>query len=282
MVGSYVCDVFRGWEVVLTDIVAGCEWLDIRDPESVRRSIDTARPDVVLHLAAATDVDRCEREPGFAHETNAVGTRNVAVACQADDVPLVYISTGGVFDGEKAEPYVESDVPRPLNVYAAAKLAGERFVADLLPRSYIVRAGWMMGGGARDTKFVGNLVELVAAGRTLLRAVNDTRGTPTYAKDLLTGIARLFVTERYGLYHMGNEGWCTRYDMALAVRDALDRSDVAVEPVDSSAFPLPAPRGRSEAIRSEKLERLGIGLRPWRDALREYVAGELAPRLLRA
>src|SRR5439155_17083343 len=121
----------------------GAESLDIRDASAVGAAIRRARPDVVLHLAAATDVDRCEREPEWAHASNAAGTRNVAAACQAVDAPLVYISTGGVFDGEKPDAYVESDTPNPLNVYAIAKLAGERAVAELLPRSYIVRAGWM-------------------------------------------------------------------------------------------------------------------------------------------
>jgi dTDP-4-dehydrorhamnose reductase len=281
MVGSYVREVFSASELVLTDIIPGNESLDVRDAPAVSAAMQRARPDVVLHLAAATDVDRCEREPEWAHASNAAGTRNVALACQSIDVPLVYISTGGVFDGEKREAYVESDTPNPLNVYAIAKLAGERAVAELLPRSYIVRAGWMMGGGARDTKFVGKVVELVAAGRTPLRAVADMTGTPTYAKDLLSGIARLLATERYGVYHMGNEGVCTRYDMALALRDALGRPDVRVDPVDASAFPASAPRGRSEAIRSEKLAALGITMRPWREALHEYVTRELAPRLRR-
>jgi dTDP-4-dehydrorhamnose reductase len=281
MVGSYVAEVFKGWELGLSDIVEGFERVDVREAESVRKAIGDMRPDVVLHLAAATDVDRCQREADWAYHSNALGTQNVALACQALDVPLVYISTGSVFSGEKAEPYIEFDEPGPVNVYAHAKLAGERIVASLLRRYYIVRAGWMIGGGARDTKFVGKIVDLIAAGRTPLRAVADTRGTPTYAKDLLDGIARLLATRYYGLYHMGNAGSCTRHDVALAVRDALGRPDVAVEAVDSSVFPLPAPRPRSEAIRNLKLELLGMNLRPWRDALEDYVTTELAPRVRR-
>jgi len=281
MVGSYVLEVFKGWDVVLTDIVEGVQRLDVREPESVRKVVGEARPDVVLHLAAATDVDRCQREPEWAYHSNAVGTQNVALACQALDVPLVYVSTGSVFSGEKAEPYIEFDEPAPVNVYANAKLAGERIVASLLRRAYIVRAGWMIGGGARDTKFVGKIVDLIGAGRTPLRAVADTFGTPTYAKDLLGGIARLISTGYFGLYHMGNTGSCTRHDVALAVRDALGRPDIAVEAVDSSVFPLPAPRPRSEAIRNLKLDLLGMSMRPWREALQEYVTTELAPRLHR-
>lgn len=282
MVGSYVADVFKEWDLTLTDVVPGVERVDVTDRDLVRRAVERARPDIVLHLAAATDVDRCELEPEWAHRSNAVGTENVVLACQAGDIPLVYVSTASVFSGEKGAPYVESDEPGPVNAYAAAKLAGERAVTSRLSRYYVVRAGWMMGGGARDTKFVGKMTELIAAGRTPLRAVADTWGTPTYARDLLGAVEGLLATDAYGLYHVGNEGTCTRHDMALAIREALGRPDVVVEAVDSSVFPLPAPRPRWEAIRTVALARLGLAPRPWRDALRDYVAAELAPRLRRA
>lgn len=281
MVGSYVGDVFSEWELVLTDVVPGVERLDVAEDDEVQRAVEKAAPDVVLHLAAATDVDRCETEPAWAQRVNAGGTEHVARACARVGATLVYVSTGAVFPGDKDEPYVESDPTGPVNVYARAKLDGERAVAERVARSYIVRAGWMMGGGARDTKFVGKMTELIAAGRTPLRAVADGRGTPTYARDLLGAIARLLATDAYGIYHAGNAGSCTRYDMALAIRDALGRPDIVVEPVDASVFPLPAPRPRSEAIRSLALERLGLAPRPWREALHEYVTTELAPRLRR-
>ena len=282
MVGSYVKDVFKEWELGLSDIVDGSERVDVTEIDAVRRAVERARPEVVLHLAAATDVDRCEIEPEWAHRSNAIGTENVARACADVGATLVYISTSSVFSGEQDEPYVERDATGPVNAYAKAKLEGERAVRDRLSRYYIVRAGWMMGGGARDTKFVGKMAEFVAKGRTPLRAVADMRGTPTYARDLLGAIQGLVATEAYGLYHAANEGTCTRYDMALAIREALGRPDIVVEAVDSSVFPLPAPRPRSEAIRSLALPRLGLALRPWRDALHEYVTTELAPRLPRS
>jgi dTDP-4-dehydrorhamnose reductase len=280
MVGSYVPEVFREWDLVLTDIVDGFARVDVTELDVVRRAIERARPDVVLHLAAATDVDRCETEPEWAWRTNAAGTDHVARACAELGPRLVYVSTSSVFPGDKAEPYVESDEPGPVNVYARAKLEGERAVARHLPRHLIVRAGWMMGGGPRDKKFVGMMTQFIAGGRTPLRAVADTSGTPTYARDLLEAITGLLAADASGLYHAGNAGACTRYDMALAIREALGRPDVVVEPVDSSAFPLPAPRPRSEAIRSLALERLGLAPRPWRAALTDYVMRELAPGIL--
>src|SRR5436190_67595 len=277
MVGAYVPHVFREWELVLTDIVGEFERLDVRDGDAVRRSVERAAPDAVLHLAAETDVDLCEREPERARLTNALGTGHVAAACQAADVPLVYVSTAGVFSGEQSEPYVESDAPRPLNRYAAAKLAGEEAVTARVRRATIVRAGWMIGGGPLDKKFVGKIAELIAARRSPLRAVNDTWGSPTYARDLLVTVAQLLAAGHAGLYHVANAGRATRYDIALVVRDALGAADVDVIPVASTEFPQSAPRPRSEVVRCRALEALGMPPRPWREAVMEYVTGELAP-----
>ena len=274
MVGSYVRRAFADHEVVLTDVSEGWMFVDVCDAIGVKRAIAEARPDAVLHLAAATDVDRCEQEPDWAERTNAVGTQNVVRACETSAIPLVYVSTGAVFPGARTEPYTEVDTPDPSNVYARSKHAGEQIV-DALPRHYIVRAGWMFGGATRDVKFVGKIARLIQGGQTRLEAVDDLVGSPTYALDLLVGIHALMQTEAYGVYHMANAGSCTRYGCALAIRDTLDRPDVEIVPVSSNRFPLPAPR-RSEALRSLKLEPLGLAMRPWQEALREYLVTELA------
>ena len=274
MVGSYVRRAFADHDLVLTDVSGGRTSVDVCDAMAVKRAIGETRPDAVLHLAAATDVDRCEREPDWAERTNAVGTQNVVRACETAAIPLVYVSTGAVFPGEKVEPYTEVDAPAPANLYARSKHAGEGIVGTLV-RHYIVRAGWMFGGAGRDVKFVGKIARLIQGGQTRLEAVDDLVGSPTYALDLLVGIRRLMATGVYGVYHMANAGWCTRYACALEIRDALGRPDVEIVPVSSDRFPLPAPR-RSEALRSLKLEPLGLAMRPWQDALREYVRTELA------
>ncbi len=280
MVGSYVREAFTDYDMVSTDIVEGFGPMDIRDPAATKKAVEMTRPDVVLHLAAATDVDRCEQDPDWAFHTNAVGTQNIALACQALDVVLVYISTAGVFWGDKADPYTEFDVPNPANVYGQSKLAGEHIVTSLLRRYYIVRAGWMIGGGKRDKKFVSKIASLILEGKNPLQIVSDKIGTPTYAKDMLIGIHRLLETGYYGLYHMANKGVCSRYDVALELRKIIGRQDVELLPVSSAHFPLPALRARSEAMRNLKLELLGLNsMRPWQDALREYVLTELAPAL---
>lgn len=280
MVGSYVAEVFADSDLVLTDRIEGFAHLDVREPSAVRKGVADARPDIVLHLAAATDVDLCEQDPDWAFHTNAIGTQNVALACQEFDVTLVYISTAGVFSGDKAEPYIEFDVPGPANIYGQSKLAGEQIVSSLLRRYYIVRAGWMIGGGKKDKKFVGKIARLLLEGKNPVRVVSDKLGSPTYGKDLLTGIRSLITTDYFGLYHMVNRGCCSRFDVAVAIRELLGRRDVEITPVSSAHFPLPAPRARSEAMHNLKLELLGLNsMRPWQDALSEYVLSDLAPTL---
>jgi dTDP-4-dehydrorhamnose reductase len=280
VVGGYVKEAFADHDLILTDIAGGLIELDVRDADAVTKLVLDARPDVVIHLAAATDVDRCEQEPDLAHGTNTGGTRNVALACREVDATLVYTSTAGVFGGEKQEPYTESDEPGPANVYGHSKLGGEREVESLLDRYYIARAGWMVGGGPKEKKFVGMMLGFLDEGRTELQAVNDKFGSPTYAKDLASGIAQLLDSGLYGLYHLVNGGPpCSRYEVAVALCEILGRDDVTVEPVSSAVFPLPAPRARSEAMVNHKLEQLGINpMRPWREALEAYLIQELGRR----
>jgi len=278
MVGSYARGAFHEWDLILTDL-AGCHVrLDIRDPEAVKSVIEESRPDAILHLAAVTDVDRCEQEPDWAFHVNAIGTQNIALACQRCSIPLIYVSTAAIFSGDKKEPYNEFDFPKPANVYGHSKLGGEQIIASLLRQYYIVRAGWMIGGGVqKDKKFVGKIVRLIFEGREELSVVDDKIGSPTYARDLLAGIKTLIETGYYGVYHMVNRGSGSRYEIALVVREALGRPDVSIVPVSSASFPLPAPRGRSEALHNLKLQLLELDqMRPWEDALREYVASELS------
>jgi dTDP-4-dehydrorhamnose reductase len=140
----------RGGKVFATDLKPiddEIEFLDVRDYKKIEESVNKIKPDMVLHLAAETDVDKCELEPEHAFLTNTIGTQNVALACQKRNIVMVYISTIGVFYGDQFEPYSEFDTPNPVNIYGRSKLEGEKIVQSLLQRYYIVRAGWMMGGG---------------------------------------------------------------------------------------------------------------------------------------
>ena len=280
MVGSYVSTVFNGFDLTLTDIEEGFERLDVRDPQAVMYTVCELEPQVVLHLAAATDVDLCEQDPDWAYHTNTIGTQNVALACQETGCLLIFISTAGVFWGDKPEPYTEFDSPRPRNIYGDSKWQGEQIVTALLKRFFICRAGWMVGGGERDKKFVRKITQLILDGSHHVKVVDDKFGSPTYAKDLLCGILRLIGTRYYGLYHMVNTGTASRYEVALAVRGILGREDMEIEPVSSAYFPLPAPRARSEGMRNYKLDLLGMNdARCWEEALEEYMLSELLPNL---
>jgi len=284
MVGSYVRDVFSDHQLYLTDLVEmdkDCISLDVCNPVAIIDTVKKIKPDLVLHLAAATDVDRCQLEPDWAHTVNSIGTQNIALACQATNALLVYVSTGNVFPGDKKIEYTEFDEPGPINVYGESKLAGEQIVKSLLNRYYIVRAGWMIGGGEKDKKFVGKIARMIIEGNSSLKAVNDKYGSPTYARDLLNGISKLVDTGYYGLYHMVNPGIASRYQISEALSDVLEYPDVEIESVSSEHFPTPAPRIRMEALRNYKLELLGYDwMRPWEDALKDYVVSELLPVLL--
>ena len=278
MLGTALCEILRkrGYEVYATDINTedeGIEFLDVRSYKQVDEAVNKYKPDMVMHLAAETDVDKCELEPNHAYLTNTIGTQNVALACQKRDIVMVYISTIGVFDGNKLEPYTEFDEPNPINVYGKSKLWGERIVQSLLRRYYIVRAGWMMGGGPRkDKKFVAKIVKQILEGKKELKVVNDKFGSPTYTVDFSKCLVDLIETGYYGLYHCTNKGYASRYEITRKIVEYLGRNDVKIEPVSSAHFPLPAPRARSEACYNYKLELLGMNnMRSWEEALRDYI-----------
>lgn len=269
MLGSDLCPIFaEEHSVVMTDI----KELDVRDPDQVLRWSQEVRPDLIAHLAAATEVDECERNPDLAYATNAIGTRNVALACQQVGATLLYISTHSVFDGTKCEPYTEFDRPNPLSHYSRAKYAGEEYVRSLLSRYYIVRAGWMFGGRTEDKKFVAKIIA-AARSKPFLTIVDDKYGSPTYTADMSRGMRNLIKTGWFGTYHMvGTGGYCNRLEYAQAILDYAGVRSCELRPVSSAAFPLPAPRPRMEAGRNYLLDLSGCNwMRPWRAALQDYV-----------
>ena len=247
-------------------------YLDVRSHRQIEEIIEKTQPQMVMHLAAETDVDRCEIEPDHAFLTNTVGTQNVALVCQRKNIELVYISTIGVFYGDKFEPYTEFDNPNPINIYGQSKLEGEKIVQRLLQKYYIVRAGWMVGGGPRkDKKFIGKIIRQTKDAK-VLKAVSDKIGSPTYTYDFSKSLGDLIETGFYGLYHCTNKGYASRYTVAKKIVELIGRPDITVEPVSSAYFPLPAARARSEMSRNYKLELLGMSpVRNWEKALEEYI-----------
>ncbi|MCB1870671.1 MAG: sugar nucleotide-binding protein [Gammaproteobacteria bacterium] len=276
-------------EVLATDKEISDPWLsplDVRDEREVKKTFDRFNPDLVLHLAAETDLEFCETYPDVAEATNSRSTRYIAELANKKGATLVYISTAGVFGGTKEESYTEEDEATPIMVYGQTKFDGENHVREVIGKHYILRAGWMVGGGlAKDHKFVSKILEQIAEGRVTIHAVDDRWGTPTYTHDFANNMFRLLGTEQYGTYHMVCEGSGTRYDVAKEIAATCGREDIEVKPVGSEHFAVEyfAPRPRSEMMINANLEALGINLmRPWQAALREYIYSEYSHLLTSA
>jgi dTDP-4-dehydrorhamnose reductase len=248
-------------------VAAGHGELDVTDTVSVRQWFEHDRYDWVVHLAALTNVDRCQREPDRAMAINAAATETLAAACAAAGSGLLLLSSIAVFDGAKPTPYVESDLPRPANVYGESKWRAERAVASL-PRHLIVRTGWLFAGGPGDHKFIGQILRRAREHDTV-DVVADRFGSPTFVGDLAEGLSRLLREAHGGLVHLVNEGGpVSRVDVA---REAFRLAGVSaqIRPVPSAAFPTLAPRPAMEAARSERVEGW---LRTWAEALRAAMA----------
>jgi len=277
MLGTALCPLLseNGYEVFAVDIVQSnlrIEHLDVRDFEGVKSYVNKKEPDIIFHLAAETDVDKCEIDIDHAYRMNTIGTENIALICQDRNIPMVYISTCSVFDGKKREPYNEFDIPNPISVYSKTKWEGEKIVSQLLNRFFIFRAGWMIGGGIKDKKFVAKIIELLKDKKEL-SVVNDKFGSPTFTNDFSQKIAQIIETERYGLYHVTNKGVASRFDIACKIVEILNKKEVVVKPINSAAFPLPAPRPDSEASNNFKLQLLEMDNLPhWEKSLENYIS----------
>ena len=252
------------------ETLSGCDLpdLDITDREPITAAIVDFRPDVVIHAAAWTHVDGCARDPEKAYRVNALGTQNVALACAQANAAMVYISTNEVFDGEATEPYREWDPIRPINPYGRSKAAGEWFVRHLLTRFYIVRTAWLYAPGGRN--FPHRIVQL-ADERGALRVVTDEVGNPTYAPDLAAALAALIRTGAYGVYHFTNSGYCSRYDFAREILRLTGREHVPVEPITLDQFQRDSTPPRFAPLDNTAGAALGIVLRPWQEALAEFL-----------
>jgi dTDP-4-dehydrorhamnose reductase len=273
MLGKAAVPVFGGrYEVFPADL----HETDVRDATQIIGEISRVKPRFVLHLAAMTDVDACETNGDEAYRVNALGTRNVALACQRCDAVMIYVSTGMVYDGRKETPYTEFDPIAPVNAYARSKYQGELMMKDLLSRFYTFYACWLFGGGIDDKKFVAKIIER-ARGGSELRVVNDKFGSPTYTADLAKGIFGFIESGLYGKYHCVNTGCVDRVEMSREILRAAGITNCRIVSVSSDEFPLRAPRPRMEAMRNYGFELLGLNpMRGWKEALNEYIVTTFA------
>ena len=278
MLGEAVYEAFKDiCDFHPSDIDLNAPWLerlDVRSAKDVSSYLNKVKPNFIIHLAALTDMEYCELNPDDAYSTNTGGVENVAQYARVHNIPLVYISTAGIFDGAKDE-YLETDVPNPLSVYGKSKYGGE-LIAKTLPKHIIIRAGWMMGAGPKkDKKFINKIIKQLRAGVKELVVVNDKWGTPCHTYDLAQSIRYLLDHDAYGLYHGACEGGGTRADVARFLLECLGVvNQVKIKEVDSSFFKENyfAPRPKSEKLINIELKKIAPHLtRDWKICLKEYI-----------
>ena len=250
-------------------------FLDFRDFDAYKRDVMEFNPDYLFHLGAYTDLEFCELNADETYNTNTLAVENAVYLANELNIPVLYISTAGIFDGAK-EFYDDWDQPNPLGVYARAKYMGERFVVENAHRYLVCRAGWMMGSGPwKDKKFIQKLMKQIKDGKRELFIVDDKNGTPTYTHDFARNVRVLLEKEYWGLYNMVCGGQTSRFEVATELIRILNLSDkVKLTPVGSDFFKeiYFAERPPCERLVNRKLNIRNINMmRDWREALKDYI-----------
>lgn len=268
----------NGYELCCTDIDVNETWLsylDFRNLDAYRKEVKKFKPDYLFHLGAYTDLEYCEQHIEDTYATNTTSVENAVYIANELDIPLLYISTAGIFDGSKLE-FDDWDLPNPMGHYARSKYAGERFVVENVRCHLVCRAGWMMGGGPRkDKKFVQKLMKQLKDGRKELHIVNDKLGTPTYTHDFALNVRQILEQELWGLYNMVCDGSSSRFEVAQELIRILGKGeDIQIHEVTSEFFKKEyfAKRPPSERLVNVKLKLRSLNsMRDWKVALREYI-----------
>ena len=266
------------YEIKCTDIDVNESWLsflDFRNLEAYKNDVLNFKPDYLFHLGAYTNLEYCEQHSEDTYATNTMAAENAVYISNQLNIPLLYISTAGIFDGAK-DLYDDWDVPNPLGVYARSKYMGERFVAENSNRYLICRAGWMMGGGPeKDKKFIQKLMQQLKEGKKELFIVDDKDGTPTYTHDFAKNVKALIEKEYWGLYNMVCGGQTSRLEVTVELLDLLKLTEsVKITSVKSDYFKdiYFAERPPCERLVNRKLDIRNINLmQDWKTALRQYI-----------
>lgn len=261
-----------------SDIDLNEEWLtycDIRDFKNYREEVIQFKPDFLFHLGALTDLEYCEKNIDESYVTNTLAVEHAVHIANELNIPILYISTAGIFDGEQ-ETYDDWDKPNPLGHYARSKYLGEVFVEKHAKRYFVCRAGWMMGGGPKkDKKFINKLIKQIHNGVKTLHIVNDKFGTPTYTYDFANNVKGLIETPYYGIYNTVCQGLTNRIEVATELVKILGLDDsIRIQEVDSNYFKTTyfAPRPESERLINKKLQLRGLDkMGDWRNSLKSYV-----------
>lgn len=279
MLGEAFYKIFsENYTLKCTDIDVNEDWLsylDFRNIEDYSKDVQNFRPDYLFHLGAYTDLEYCETHVDETYITNTMSVENAVFIANKLKIPLLYISTAGIFDGNK-EVYDDWDLPNPLGHYARSKYAGEVFVEKNAQQHLICRAGWMMGGGPKkDKKFVQKIMQQIKDGSQELFVVEDKLGTPTYTHDFARNVQLLLEKEYWGLYNMVCAGMTGRLEVAKELVDIVGLSNkVKITPVNSDYWSKEyfADRPPSERLMDKKLSIRNVNImRDWRTCLKEYI-----------
>lgn len=279
MLGEAFYHIFKeDYELRCTDIDVNESWLnylDFRDYDAYAKDVKAFAPDYLFHIGAHTSLEYCEENPDDAYLTNTIAVENAVYLANELDIPLLYISTAGIFDGEK-DLYDDWDVPNPLGHYARSKYAGEMFVKQTCKRYLVCRAGWMMGAGhKKDKKFIQKIMAQIKAGNIELFVVDDKLGTPTYTHDFARNVKLLLEKEYWGLYNMVCGGITGRLEVAQELIRLLGlEKEIKVTPVASDYFKETyfAARPASERLIDKKLDLRKVNImRDWKVCLKEYL-----------
>jgi dTDP-4-dehydrorhamnose reductase len=257
----------QGYDVIGVDAAEA----DVAHFDAIRALVRAARPDIVIHAAAWTDVDGCAREPERAIAINGFGAQNVALAAAESGAAMVYVSTNEVFDGRLNRAYYEYDRPNPSNAYGYSKWIGEQATMSLNPRHYVVRTAWLFAHGGKN--FIQSILNAARAGKTL-RVVANEVANPTYNDDLADAICRLILTERFGIYHLVNEGATSRYQFAEYALQRAGLGDVPLEKISSFEWQRPSTPPPYCALNNLAGPTVGVVLRPWQSAVDAFLAQE--------
>ena len=253
----------KGAQLVLADV----DELDITDKAATEAFIAQHSPDIVINCAAYTNVDGCESNQDTAFMVNAIGSRNLAIACENTGAKLVHVSTDYVFRGDEPTPRREYDMPWPISAYGKTKYAGEQFVRQYCKKSFIVRTAWLYGYNGKN--FVKTMVWL-AKEKGGAKVVNDQHGNPTNAADLSHHLLKIAVSEEYGTYHCTGGGECTWFEFAVEIARLAGYEGV-MSPCTSEEFPTPTKRPAYSSLDNMMLRvTVGDEMRHWKDALKAY------------
>ncbi len=261
-----------------TDKDVNEEWLsflDFRDFDAYRKDVNAFKPDYLFHLGAYTDLEFCENNAEDTYLTNTISVENAVYIANELDIPLLYISTAGIFDGNK-DLYDDWDQPNPLGVYARSKFMGERYVVENARKFLVCRAGWMMGAGPKkDKKFIQKLMKQIKEGKKELFIVDDKDGTPTFTHDFARNVKVLIEKKYWGLYNMVCGGQTSRLEVAHELLHLLGLSnEIKINVVNSDYFKeiYFAERPPCERLDNRKLKLRNINLmQDWKVALKEYI-----------